>query len=191
MVQLNLTTEVERMLSRDVAAQVIRELGIDAMPEFNRGRCARSPGSTARRAFVRQILDSGPAEPSGPPIDDMDSVIPAYMAALSVSREPMSDVVRIGFVSEDPELAAEVPNALLQVYLATGRRVWRGTCGAPTNGSTFASPIRRRAWRPRQRRLRPSSKASGLAFGDPLASANQVVATIAAVRAASSGSASS
>ena len=35
LVRLNLTTEVERMLSRDVAAQVIQELGIDANPEFN------------------------------------------------------------------------------------------------------------------------------------------------------------
>ena len=46
MVRLNLTTEVERMLSRDVAAQVIRKLGIDERRNSIR-RCARSPGSTA------------------------------------------------------------------------------------------------------------------------------------------------
>ena len=47
----------------------------------------------------------------------MDGVIAAFLDALNIAREPMSDVVRIGFVSEDPALAADVPNVMLQVYL--------------------------------------------------------------------------
>ena len=181
MVQLNLTTEVERMQSRDVAAQVIRALDIDARPEFN-GDLREESWLDRGRAFVRQALDSDPAGPAGPPIDEMDLVIPAYLAALSVAREPMSDVVRIGFVSEVPELAAAVPNALLEVYLADreaslARNVqraddWLDVRIAEQKARVEAATAALAAY----------GVASGLASGDPLTRANQVVATLATVR---------
>ena len=180
MVQLNLTTEVERMLSRDVSVRVIRKLGIDALPEFNGSLRAKSWLDGAR-ALVRGIFDSGAAEPAEPP-DDMDLVIPAYMAALGVSREPMSDVVRIGFASEDPALAAAVPNALLEVYLADreaslARNVrraddWLEARVADQTARVAAATAA----------FEDFGEASGLSFGDPLASATQTVATLAAVR---------
>ena len=62
------------------------------------------------------MLFGTPALPPAP-ADSLEAVIPEFLAGLDVAREPSSDVVRIGFRSLDPDLAAAVPNTLLHVYL--------------------------------------------------------------------------
>lgn len=181
MVRLNLTTEVERVLSRDVAVQVIQELGIDERAEFNPALREESWLDRAR-VSVRRALAPDPAVTSGPPADEMDGVIAVYLDALTVAREPMSDVVRIGFVSEDPALAADVPNVLLQVYLtereaSLARDVQRA--GDWLDGRIAEQKARVAA---AAADLEAFGESSGLAFGDPLTQANQVVTTLTAVR---------
>lgn len=115
LVKLNLTTEVERLMSRDTATRVIEQLDLTALPEFN--PALREESTLSRlKGTIRHALFGGPEAPSEP-VDTLAAVIPEFLASLDVAREPASDVVRIGFQSNDPTLAAEVPNALLDIYL--------------------------------------------------------------------------
>lgn len=115
LVKLNLTTEVERLTSRDTAIRVIRDLDLMSLPEFN--PALREPSRLETiKAEVRRLLLGG--EEAAPlPADSLDAVIPQFLGSLDVGTEPSSDVVRIGFSSFDPDLAAAVPNALLHTYL--------------------------------------------------------------------------
>lgn len=115
LVRLNLTTEVERLMSRDTATRVIEQLDLAALPEFNPALREESTGSRIK-GFVRRTLLGTPDAPP-PPADSLDAIIPEFLAGLDVGTEPSSDVVRIGFQSSDPDLAAAVPNTLLHVYL--------------------------------------------------------------------------
>lgn len=115
LVELNLTTEVERLMSRATAIRVIETLDLAALPEFN--PALRPEATVARlKGMVRRTLLGEPDLPAAP-ADSLDAVIPEFFAGLDVAREPSSEVVRIGFRSLDPDLAAEVPNTLLHVYL--------------------------------------------------------------------------
>ena len=114
-VTLDLAAEVERMLSRDVLVKAIQKLKIDQIPEFN-GALREETSLDRVRGMVRGLLDGKPkALPA--PVDELEYVIPAFRGALMIAREPASNIVRIGFSSRDPALAAAVPEALLGVYL--------------------------------------------------------------------------
>lgn len=117
-VTLDLTAEVERMLSRDIAVKVIRDLKIDRRPEFNGSLREQSTFDRVRSAVREAVLGLLEGKPETPPVlDELEYVIPAFRGALMIAREPQSNVVRVGFSSEDPALAAAVPNTLLRVYL--------------------------------------------------------------------------
>lgn len=183
MVELNLTTEVERLLSRDMAADVIRTLGIDALPEFNP---LLTPPSWLDnlRAKLRGALVT-PPETTGPvpEIDAIDLVLPGFQSSLSVALEPGTDVVRIDFTSLDPALAAEVPRTLLRSYLSEGE-------------ANLARNVQRTdAWladrtAEQKARLEAAMAAvtdfeekSGLADADPRAGTTQSIATLTEMRA--------
>ena len=127
---LNLTTEVERLMSRQVSTRVVEELKLDERAEFNPD--LREPSATAEfvstiRNAVKGVIEwavgsapqtSDPEPPvEAPAPDSMDLIVPAYLGALSISREPTGNIIGIGFSSQDPLLAAAVPNTLLRVYL--------------------------------------------------------------------------
>ena len=115
LVKLNLTTEVERLMSRDTAARVIEELDLASLPEFNPALREESTRSRVKGFIARALFgaEDAPAQAA----DSLDAVLPEFFAGLDVATEPASDVVRIGFRSLDPDLAANVPNTLLHVYL--------------------------------------------------------------------------
>ncbi len=181
MVELNLTTEVERLLSRDMAAKVIRALGIDARPEFN--PLLQEPSwLDGIRARVRGMLATETPVDLGHELDSIDLVIPGYLASLRVAREPYSDVVRIDFTSEDPELAAAVPNTLLNVYTSEGE-------------ANLARNVQRAddwlSQRIAEQQARVDAalavvanfeKSSGLTSGDGRTAALQTISTLTAVR---------
>lgn len=111
---LNIASEMERLSSRPIAEQVIGDLRLDQRAEFNPALRKVSLLSMAR-TMLRGLIDSktnGPAAPEG-----IDRIIPEYYHALDVRRDAGSDVIQIGFASQDPELAAAVPNRLLDIYL--------------------------------------------------------------------------
>lgn len=110
---LNITTETERLLSRSVAERVIDDLDLADRAEFN--PALRKPTLVGRvREFLRGFVSTDATGPARAPIE---SIVPEYYGALSVQRDGVSDVIQIGFNSQDPKLAAAVPNALLRVYL--------------------------------------------------------------------------
>lgn len=127
---LNLATEMERLVSRDVSQSVVEALGLNELAEFN--PALREPSLTERliasikssvRDRVSAVFGTAPDVPqSGPAIEPpaanpLDPVIRAYLGSLSIGREAEGNIVSIGFTSQDPVIAAAVPNTLLKVYM--------------------------------------------------------------------------
>lgn len=111
---LNVTSETERLLSRGAAERLIHDLHFADLPEFNPALRKASLLGWAR-GMLRGLVDSG--KPDAAARDGIEQIILEYYNALTVQRDAGSDVVRIGFDSQDPELAAAVPNTLLGIYL--------------------------------------------------------------------------
>jgi uncharacterized protein involved in exopolysaccharide biosynthesis/Mrp family chromosome partitioning ATPase len=111
---LNVVSETERLLSRRIAERVINDLHLADSAEFN--PALRKASLTGKaRGTLRSLIDDGKSGPPAP--DGLERIIPQYYSALSVGRDGTSEVIQIGFNSQDPELAAAVPNALLGIYL--------------------------------------------------------------------------
>lgn len=114
---LDLDTEIQRLMSREVALRVIDDFGLAALPEFNPD-LQEEPLSARLRASLRGLVDGGAEESDATaPEDWMEPVVDSYFGALTVQRNMGSPVVEIGFSSLDPQLAADVPNALVRIYL--------------------------------------------------------------------------
>jgi uncharacterized protein involved in exopolysaccharide biosynthesis/Mrp family chromosome partitioning ATPase len=112
--ELDLNTELQRVSARDIAVRVIHEFDLAEREEFN-PELRREPLLGRARAAVRGwIVGEELEEPEG---SLMDQVIAEFLARLSVQRSGQSEVVEIGFLSQDPELAAAVANALVRIYL--------------------------------------------------------------------------
>jgi len=111
---LDLASEIERLLSKGSAERVIRDLKLDESAEFN--PALRGTSLAGRlRDMLRGLLGNRTSAPADP--DGMERIIPEYYRALSVGRDGATAVIRIGFESRDPELAAAVPNKLIGIYL--------------------------------------------------------------------------
>ncbi|SFQ09869.1 GumC family protein [Tranquillimonas alkanivorans] len=112
---LNLSTEQERLLSRKNAISVISELDLKNNPEFN--------PSLRREPFLARVKNGLRVALVGHPEDvtdgatSLDLVIQTYLGHLSITRSTGSEVVAIRFSSQDPQLAASVPNTLIRVYM--------------------------------------------------------------------------
>ncbi len=111
---LDLTSEIERLLSRSAAERVIRDLQLDERPEFNAALRKASVAAKVRE-MLRGLVDS--EKPSLPIRDSIEPIIPAYYKALRVWSDGQGDVIQIGFDASDPKLAAAVPNLLMSIYL--------------------------------------------------------------------------
>ena len=113
-------TEVQRLLARDVAVKLIRDLDLQSRPEFN--PALRTPsliGGLIDRARL-WLRGASPTQPGGnwAQSDPMDAVLASYYAALGIGQSAGSNVIDIGFRSLDPGLAAAVPNAIVRIYRA-------------------------------------------------------------------------
>src|SRR5438552_7903475 len=104
------TSQVQLILSRDLARDIIRKLKLSERPEFDpvlRGT-----------SFVRTLLGL-----SGVIKDPMsqtpeERVLKSYFDRLAAFQVEKSRVIAIEFDSEDPELAAQAANAIAEGYLA-------------------------------------------------------------------------
>jgi uncharacterized protein involved in exopolysaccharide biosynthesis/Mrp family chromosome partitioning ATPase len=104
------TSQVQLMLSRDLARDLIRKLKLGERPEFD--PMLRGP-SLIRVVFGlfgigRDPMTQAPEE----------RVLKSYFERLSAFQVEKSRVIAIEFESEDPELAATVANAVAEGYLA-------------------------------------------------------------------------
>ncbi|MBL8581045.1 MAG: GumC family protein, partial [Rhizobiaceae bacterium] len=110
--QEGVASQVELIASTDLIKQVAKSLNLAKLPEFDEA----ADMSLLDRILVRTGLRSDPFE-----IPAEERVLKAFRERLNVYRVENSRVIVIGFSSEDPKLAAEVPNALAEAYLATSR----------------------------------------------------------------------
>ena len=118
--ELNLTTEGERLVSRKLAERVIAELDLARRAEFDPGLGDQSLLSRAR-AHLKTLV-SGEMAGANPDTDGMDAVVRSYLERLGVAQAAGSGVVSISFRSQDPELAAMVPNTVMRAYLEDSQR---------------------------------------------------------------------
>ena len=108
--ELNIASQVQILQSADLIKQVINNLKLYNLPEFD----AAASGSALGDILVKLHLKKNPLE--NPP---EERVIDAFTQRLQVYQVPGSRVIGITFTSKDPKLAASIPNAMAQVYLAT------------------------------------------------------------------------
>jgi uncharacterized protein involved in exopolysaccharide biosynthesis/Mrp family chromosome partitioning ATPase len=104
------TSQVQLMLSRDLARDLIRKLKLGERPEFD--PMLRGP------SLIRVVL--GLFGVGRDPMNQApeERVLKSYFERLSAFQVEKSRVIAIEFESEDPELAATVANAVAEGYLA-------------------------------------------------------------------------
>jgi succinoglycan biosynthesis transport protein ExoP len=104
-----LASEIQVLLSRALADKVIQDLHLDNRPEFN---------ATLRPAtFTSRVL--------GPVLGNKGvraAVVQSYYDHLRVTQVPTSRVIAVEFSSEDPQLARDVSNKIVELYIDDQRR---------------------------------------------------------------------
>ena len=104
------TSQVQVILSRDLAREVIKQQGLAGIPEFN----SVVGGSIGRMVLSLIGLSRDPSEMT---VDER--VLDAFYERMSVNAIERSRVITINFSSADPELAARVANGIANAYLTT------------------------------------------------------------------------
>ncbi len=107
------TSQAQIIMSRDLAKEVIAKLKLGDRPEFDPTLSGVSPIKAVLGLFglVRDPLSMTPEE----------RVLEAYYDRLTVTPVADSRVIDIDFLSQDPELAAQVANAIAEGYLLRQR----------------------------------------------------------------------
>ena len=106
------TSQVEVISSSEILKQVAQKLDLAKLPEFD-DAAAMSP---LGRLLVVAGLKSDPGE-----IPPEERVLKKMREKLNVYRVDKSRVIVIEFSSEDARLAAEIPNAIADAYIAAQR----------------------------------------------------------------------
>lgn len=103
------TSQVQLILSRGLALDVIRKLKLGDKPEFDPVLRGPSPISTvlALTGIIKDPMSQTPEE----------RVLKSYMDRLVAFQVDKSRVIAIEFESQDPELAAQIVNAIADGYL--------------------------------------------------------------------------
>ena len=98
-------SQIQVVLSRDLARKVIHKEGLADKPEFD------SPG------FVRSILGLFGIGRDPNEMTREERTLEAYYERINVSAVEKSRVISIDFSSADPDLAARVANTIAETYL--------------------------------------------------------------------------
>jgi polysaccharide biosynthesis transport protein len=108
------TSQVQLVLSRDLARAVIAKLQLGKRPEFDPALTGISPikAVLGRLGLIRDPLSMTPEE----------RVLEAYYDRLTVYAVDKSRVIVIDFLSQDPQLAAAVTNTIADEYLVRQRQ---------------------------------------------------------------------
>ena len=103
------TSQVQLILSRDLAREVIKELSLTESPEFNAALKEFSPLSMLRTIGILKDPMSMTLE---------ERVLAAYYDRLTAFALEKSRVISIEFQSADPDLAARGANLIAEKYLS-------------------------------------------------------------------------
>jgi succinoglycan biosynthesis transport protein ExoP len=102
------TSQVQLVLSRDLAREVINELNLSELPEFNSALKEFSPLSVLRKIGILRDPMSMTVE---------ERVLAAYYERLQAFALDKSRVISVEFQSADPELSAKIANLIADKYL--------------------------------------------------------------------------
>jgi uncharacterized protein involved in exopolysaccharide biosynthesis/Mrp family chromosome partitioning ATPase len=102
------TSQVQLVLSRDLAREVIEQLKLADNPEFNAALQGFSPLSVLRMIGILR-------DPMSMSLDER--VLTAYYERLNAFAVEKSRVIAIEFQSSDPDLAARIANSIAEKYL--------------------------------------------------------------------------
>jgi capsular exopolysaccharide synthesis family protein len=120
-------TQMLVLRSRALTEQIVQELELDRLPEFNPslrapGLLTRIRGLAPERAV--QFLDSAGVRlpeaerPPATPEEAREAVLQIFQRNLEVASDGRSFIINVGFTSQNPEIAARVVNRLMESYLA-------------------------------------------------------------------------
>ncbi|MCJ8521691.1 exopolysaccharide transport family protein [Pseudorhizobium tarimense] len=104
---LNITSQAELLRSADLIRQVVSDLKLEETEEFSPQAQSLLPNPLVLLGLKQDPLDLAPE----------DRVIKEFREKLQVYAVENSRVIAVEFSSEDPKLAASVPNRMAEVYL--------------------------------------------------------------------------
>jgi polysaccharide biosynthesis transport protein len=117
-------TEAEALQSRALVQRTISRLNLLTNPEFN-PRLTLDDGSLRSRwrqaklatiGFIESLLPASGPSAGDPVLNEATDIFLKHLRVLPVGR---SHVLKASFTSENPELASEILNTLVGLYLAT------------------------------------------------------------------------
>ncbi|MCW5715378.1 MAG: hypothetical protein KIT43_12765 [Bauldia sp.] len=123
--QQGVASQVQLIRSRDVALAVIAQLGLEAHPDFDPS--LKEPGLIDRVMGMVGLGDDGPSAPVG------EVVLADFLSRLSVNPITDTRVISIAFEAGDPQLAADIANAVAAQYIAQQRQVQRSATAVATD----------------------------------------------------------
>ena len=110
-------TEVERLQSPALAAEVVRDLQLYERPEFDPLLKPASGWSE----FVQSLAGWFPGLAQQAPVTpaaEIDETVDNFLAQLHVDVKGNSRIIDVSFDSSDPHLAASIANSVVQHYMA-------------------------------------------------------------------------
>ncbi|MDQ0454055.1 GumC family protein [Rhizobium paknamense] len=107
--ELNIASQVQLFRSADLIRQVVKDLKLYELKEFD----PDLHPSALSDLMVMLHLKKNPLE-----LKPEDRVIKTFLDKLQVYQVEKSRVIGVEFSSKDPKLAAAIPNAMVNVYLA-------------------------------------------------------------------------
>ena len=151
------TSQVQVVMSRDLAREAIRRLKLVGNPEFDSG--AGLFGGVSQ-LLVKVGLSRNPADRT-----PEDRVLEKYYDALLVFPVTRSRIVAIEFQSRDAELAAKAANTIAAVYLEAQESAKKDTArGASTWLGSAITPLRQKV-QEAEARVEEFRARSGLLIG--------------------------
>ena len=103
------TSQAQLILSRDLAVEVINKLKLNERPEFD--------PALGGVSLIKSVLGFIGVTKNPATMTPEERVLDAYYDRLNVYPVEKSRVIVIDFLSENPELAARVANAIADAYL--------------------------------------------------------------------------
>lgn len=104
-----MTSQVQLVLSRELALEVIRKLKLNELPEFD---SVLNGVSSLKHLLVLMGISRDPLR-----MTPQERVLESYYERLTAFAVDKSRVITVEFQSHDPELAAKVTNAVADGYL--------------------------------------------------------------------------
>ncbi|AMJ59560.1 GumC family protein [Bosea sp. PAMC 26642] len=130
-------SQVQLIMSRDLAREAIKRIGLVGNPEFDAGAGALN---TLKKVGVLVGLGAHPADRS-----PEDRVLEKYFDRLLVYPVGRSRIVSVEFSSQDPALAAKAANTIADVYLELQQAAKQDTARSASSWlSTTIEPLRKR-----------------------------------------------